>query len=129
MPVQFRIRLALAIRLNPHSSSRHNTSQHGQRIRGPTDDLKQIAAAPDQASKVLAKRDVPAHQVAQAGDAVAAQHEPDLQRPEAPAERDLPVAVVGDEAGDGRRVDEVGRRYRQGAGQGGAGADEKAAGG
>ena len=42
-----------------------------------------------------------------AADAVEAQRQPQLQRPEAPAERDLPVAVVDRRAGLGRRRAQV----------------------
>lgn len=40
------------------------------------------------------------------GDPVRAQHKPDLQRPETTAQRDLPVAVVDDQARRGERVAE-----------------------
>ena len=51
--------------------------------------------------------------------AVPAEHEPELERPEPAAQRDLPVAVVDDGAGVGRGVAQVLRQDRQGAGEGG----------
>ena len=53
----------------------------------------------DTPTKFLGECDVLAQVVAQAARAVAAQHPPQLQRPEATAERHVPVAVVDDLAG------------------------------
>ena len=68
----------------------------------------------------------------QARDAVGAEHEPDLEGAEAAAQRDLPVAVVGDGAGaaggggrEGGGVLEVGRGDGEGGGEEVAGADEE----
>ena len=77
----------------------------------------------------LAEFDVIPDMGLQTRDTVCAQHEPDLQRAEAPAERELPVAVVGDEAGGGEVVVEVRARDGEGGGEGLAVLDEEGAGG
>lgn len=71
--------------------------------------------------------DVVANVGFQAGDAVGAQDEPDLEGAEAATEGDLPVAVVGDEAGGGEVVTEVGGGDGEGVGEVTAAFDVEAA--
>ena len=65
----------------------------------------------------LAEPDVVSDVGFEAVGAVGAEDEPDLQGAEAPAEGDLPVAVVGDEAGGGEVVAQVGGRDGEGVGE------------
>ena len=64
--------------------------------------------------QALGERDVLADVVAQPLGAVGAQHEPQLERPEPPAERHLPVAVVDHRARLGGRVAQVLGQRRSG---------------
>jgi len=75
----------------------------------------------------LAELDVLADVGSETGGAVGAEDEPDLQGAEAPAEGDLPVAVVGDEAGGGEVVAQVGRGDGEGVGEVAAALDVEAA--
>ena len=75
----------------------------------------------------LPQLDVLADVRLEAGDAVGAEHEPDLEGAEAAPQGDLPVAVVGDEAGLGVVVAEVGGGDREGGGEVSAAFDKEAA--
>lgn len=77
--------------------------------------------------ELRAQMDVVADMGFQAVDAVGAQDEPDLEGAEAAAEGDLPVAVVGDEAGVGEVVAEVGGGDGEGVGEVAAAFDVEAA--
>ena len=91
---------------------RRQTSENGCGV----DDLEPVVGV-GPAGELLGQGDVAADVGAQPLGAVPAQHEPQLQRPEPAAERDLPVAVVDDGAGVGGGVAQVLREDRQRAGQ------------
>lgn len=78
--------------------------EHGQRERRARDDLEQLRPRAQPAGEQLALRDAAADVPLQPRHAVAAQHEPHLEGAEAAAQRDLPVAVVGDEPAVAVRV-------------------------
>ena len=73
-------------------------------VEGRADGELEVVRLLDPAGELLGQRDVPSDVVLEAVDAVRADHEPELQRPEPPAQRDLPVAVVDDGAGLGGLV-------------------------
>lgn len=61
------------------------------------DDLEQVWPGPQHAGEFLGEPDVLADVRLQPADAVHADHEPDFEAPEPPAEGDLPVPIVGHE--------------------------------
>ena len=77
-------------RLNP------KTSQRKRRLRY---NLEQITPPPNQLRKQLTQLDRAVNMLHQPLQAISAHHEPDLQRSKPPPKRNLPVAVVRDEAG------------------------------
>ena len=97
----------------PHPQDRH-------RERRPADDREQVRAVAHPRGELLAEPDVVREVGAHALHAVGADDEPDLQAAEAPAERDLPVAVVGHEAALAVHVAQVGGRDGEGVDEVGA---------
>lgn len=75
-----------------------NDRQHGQRKRRRGQDAEQVRARGHEGMEHGAQVEVVPHVGLQAGGAVRAQDEPDFQGAETPAERDLPVAVIGYQA-------------------------------
>jgi len=71
----------------------------------------------DPLAERLRERDVTADVVAQAFDAIVADHEPELERAKPPSERDLPVPVVDDRSGFGRAISQVFGEHAQGTDQ------------
>lgn len=93
---------------------RRNNSQHGKRKRRRSQNVKNIWSRAHERMEHIPQADVVPHVCFQAGDAVRAENEPDLQGAEAAAEGDLPIPVIGHEAGGGEVVAEVGRCYGEG---------------
>ena len=79
-------------------------AQQVQRVRGH--DLEPVVAS-HEGGELLGQRDVATDHRLEHGESVEADREPQLERPEPPTERDLPVAVVDRRAGFGGRRPQV----------------------